>query len=246
MTVTNALRTSSANSRADAILKEYETFAYVVSHDLSAPLRHVKEFTRLLIGGKRDELSEEEREYINYLERSLEKLETMQEALLSFSRVKTHAGPLKHVDCNEAVAQALEELDHMVVELAPAFECIKLPTLMAEPNQIIVLFRNLIENAFKFHRLGTDKRKVSISADKEDGHWVFKIEDNGIGIDERNHENALTMFRRLEPNAYDGIGAGLTIAHKIVQEHGGEMSIESEPGKGTAVYFTLPSDLVIQ
>jgi light-regulated signal transduction histidine kinase (bacteriophytochrome) len=222
------------------IAQEYEDFAYIVSHDLNAPLRHVKEFTRLLIGGRKDQLTVEEQEYVNFLQKSLEKLDDMQKALLTFSRLNTWAGDLRESDCNEVVANVLRELDHDVRTYSPAIECGDLPTIMAEPKQLHLLFVHLIDNALKFHDEDTLKRKILITALDQEDQWLFEVRDNGIGIDEDYHEEVLRLFRRLDPERYKGIGAGLTIAHKIVQRHGGELLIESECGEGCSVFFSMP------
>ncbi len=230
----------SLDDRAELIAKEYEDFAYIVSHDLNAPLRHVKEFTRLLVGPRKDNLTEEEQLYISFLEKSLDKLEDMQHALLTFSRLNTRAGPMEKTDFNKSVAMALQELNDVINTYFPALECGDLPTVMAEAKQIQMLFYHLLENALKFHEEDTLKRKIAITATDQGDTWLFEIRDNGIGIAEDYQEQVFRLFRRLNPEHYPGIGAGLTIARKIVQRHGGEILIESEPGKGTGVFFTLP------
>lgn len=235
-----AFKNHTPEDRANQIAEEYKDFAYIVSHDLSAPLRHVKEFTKLLIGGCKENLSEEEQEYVEFLEQSLKKLDNMQAALLTFSRLNTRAGPAREIDFNHAVTDALKDLDDLVTLYQPSFECGELPALTAEPRQIKMLFFHLIDNALKFHEPDTSKRKISITASDQDDMWLFEVRDNGIGIDEKYHDEVLRLFRRLNPEKYTGIGAGLTIAHKIVQRHGGEMIIESRPGKGTSVFFSIP------
>lgn len=235
----SALKTPAPENRAEQIAREYEDFAYIVSHDLNAPLRHVREFTSLLIGGRREKLTDEECEYIRFLEKSLDRIDEMQRALLSFSRLNTRAGDVRAVDFNEAVAAAIKDLDDIIKLHFPAIECRKLPTLVAEPQQIRLLFFHLIGNALKFYDSETVKRKVIITAVDQGDVWLFEIKDNGIGIDKKYHREVLRMFRRLEPELYPGIGAGLTIARKISQRHGGELLIESEAGQGTSVFFSI-------
>ena len=226
-------------SEAQRIASEYEDFAYVVSHDLNAPLRHVREFTRLLVGARNDNLSEEEQDYVEFLENSLKKLDDMQHALLKFSRLNTRAGPKTDIDCNVIVTRALKDLDEQIEKHCPAIECGDLPTVNADANQLQMLFTSLIDNALKFHEPVSGKRKVHISATDQNDSWLFEIKDNGIGIAEDFHDEVLRLFRRLDPENYGGIGAGLTIAHKIVQRHGGELLIESEEGEGTSVFFNI-------
>lgn len=233
-----ALKSRAPVDRTVLIAKEYEDFAYIVSHDLNAPLRHVTEFTRLLIGSRHDGLNDEEREYVGILEKSLQRLGDMQQALLTFSRLNTRAGPLRETDCNEIVAKVLGEMDDVINEHYPAIECGDLPVVMADAQQLTILFANLIGNALKFHD-GLKKRKVSISAEDQGDIHLFRIADNGIGIDPQYHDVIFRMFRRLNADKYPGVGAGLTIAQKIVQRHGGEILIESKPDEGTSVFFSV-------
>lgn len=234
------INNNNSSLHADQIAREYQDFAYIVSHDLNAPLRHVKEFTRLLIGGRIENLTEEEQEYVRFLEQSLAKLDDMQMALLTFSRLNTHAGEMREVDFNKAVAAAISELGDVINLHQPVIEYDNLPTINAEPRQIELLFLNLVDNALKFHTSDTPKRKVSLTAMDKGENWLFEVKDNGIGIDEKFHNEVFRMFKRLKPDRYPGIGAGLTNARKIVQRHNGDVMIKSEPGAGTSVLFSLP------
>ncbi len=236
-----APQTKAPKDQVSQIIKEYEDFAYIVSHDLNAPLRHVKEFTRLLIGMREDNLTEDEREYVSFLEQSLQKLDDMQTTLLDFSRLNTRIGQLREVNFNHVVTAGTQRLDDSVKCYDMTIECDELPTLIAEPKHMELLFFNLIENALKFHESETAKRKVVISA-KDQGHqWLFEVKDNGIGIHEDNHEEVLRLFKRLNHDKYKGIGAGLAIAHKIIQGHGGERYIKSKLGHGTSIFFSIVS-----
>ncbi len=226
-------------SRTDQIARDYEDFAYIVSHDLNAPLRHVKEFTRLLIGSRQNNLTEEEQEYIGLLETSLKKIDDMQQALLTFSRLNTRAGPMRETNCNDIVTNALQELDNAIRQYCVVIECSELPVVIADPNQLQLLFVNLIDNALKFHE-GNGKREITITSIQKEENWLFEIKDNGIGIAKEYHEEVLRLFRRLAPDKYKGVGAGLTIAHKIIQRHGGQIVIDSKPGTGTSVFFSIP------
>lgn len=224
---------------AARITKEYEDFAYIVSHDLNAPLRHIKEFTRLLIGSTRDNLDDEEKSYVQFLEKSLERIDVMQQALLTFSRLDTHAQPLRDIDCNMVVENVLEELVDIWKRYKPVFQCDDLPIIMADPRQMHVLFSNLIENALKFHEDDNTKREISITVKEEDSSYLFQIKDNGIGIDPKNHEEVFRLFRRLNPEKYDGVGVGLSIARKIVRRHGGDIYIESNVEEGSRIFFSI-------
>ncbi|MAF97013.1 MAG: hypothetical protein CMH26_00090 [Micavibrio sp.] len=235
-----SLAHNDSEERAKIIAHEYEDFAYIVSHDLNAPLRHVKEFTRLLVGAREQNLTQEEKEYVGFLRLSLDKLEEMQAALLAFSRLNTANGPMELLDLNETLSMVLAELEPKIERFSPAFEADKLPKVFAEPKQMKLLFLCLLDNAIKFHHPQSPKRKVGLYVTDQGDSWLFEVRDNGIGIAEGLEEQVFRMFRRLQPDDYSGIGAGLTIAHKIVQLHDGEMVIESIPEKGTSVFFCLP------
>ena len=114
---------------------------------------------------------------------------------------------------------------------------------MAEPKQIQTLFHHLIDNAIKFHAEKLSERRVSITAKDQNDAWLFEIKDNGIGIAKEYYDEVFRLFRRLEPDKYPGIGAGLTMARKIVTRHGGEITISCGIGNGTSVLFTIAKSL---
>lgn len=223
---------------AEQISREYQDFAYIVSHDLNAPLRHVREFTRLLIGTRQSAVSEEEQQYIEFLEKSLNKLDDMQRALLAFSRLNTHQQDAEEINCRGIVQKVLEDMAGDIQKLDAHIECGDLPVIRGQQEQIRMLFSALLDNALKFH-VPYQPIKISIAADRKEHGWLFQIRDNGIGISEAHLEEVFRMFRRLDPEKYPGTGAGLTIARKIVQNHGGQIFISSNPGAGASVYFSL-------
>lgn len=233
------------HNKAIQITKEYEDFAYIVSHDLNAPLRHVKEFTRLIVGSRKEGLTEEEKRYVLFLEKSLQKLDAMQGALLSFSRLSTRVDSLRNTDFYQVITSVVNELSDGFKVYTPVIEFGNMPSMLADSDHIRLLFYHLIDNALKFHKENAPQRKVFISAKDHGRSWMFEVKDNGIGIDKRYHEEVFRMFRRLEPEKYPGIGAGLAIARKIVRRHGGEISIESEAGNGTNVLFSIAGPAIL-
>jgi len=225
-------------TEAERIAKEYQDFAYIVSHDLNAPLRHVKEFTRLLIGAREDGLNSEEQEYVSLLESSLRKLDNMQQGLLAFSRINTTDPEIQDVDLNQIVANVVNSLEGEISNINVSFDIGELPTLRGDQKQLHSVFYNLLDNAIKFHEQNAE-RKVSVSCEENAGGHQFCIQDNGIGIKPDFHGEVFRIFRKLHAgDAFPGFGTGLTIAQKIIERHGGKMWIESEPEKGTTVFFT--------
>lgn len=228
-----------ATRTAEAIAREYEDFAYIVSHDLSAPLRHVREFTQLLVEARGQNLTDDEKSYVGFLEKSLLRIDRMQEALLAFSRVNTQAAEPEEVDCKALVLEILENFtDEIKAKKAEIF-CGDLPVVRADYAQLRQVFYHLISNALKFYEEGA-VTNVSIEGRKEGKVFVFEVRDNGIGIAPEYHEEIFRMFRRLNPEKYPGTGAGLTIARKIARRHGGDLRVDSIAGEGARAVLTLP------
>lgn len=225
------------------IAKDFQDFVYIISHDFGAPLRHIKQFTQLLLNEREGELSETEQEYAGYIESSIERLETMQDALLAFSRVTTQAAPMEDIDCNALVQRAIDGLDPALIDETTQIKIDTLPTVTADAEQLRMAFYYLIENALKFHE-GNEHKRCTITAEDKGDHVLFQISDNGIGIgiDLKHKDEIFKIFRRLHAgDTFGGIGAGLALAKKIVNRHGGEIWVESEPDQGTTVLFSLPT-----
>ena len=134
-----------------------------------------------------------------------------------------------------------ENLRVAINESGAEVTCEPLPCLMGDESQLIQLIQNLISNAIKYH--GPETPVVRISAEKQDDMWVFSVRDNGIGIEPQYFEKIFLMFQRLN-NQRDisGSGVGLAICRKIAERHGGEIWLESEPGKGSIFYFSIPEN----
>lgn len=221
--------------------KELEDFIYIVSHDLNAPLRHIREFGKLLAKKMDDRLSEEEKEYLFYMQDGVNKAETMLGGLLQCSRLSTQAEEHSEFSADEAARQALESLQSSVDKEQAKVSISALPDkISGDEKQIEQLFALLLKNTLKFKKEDTAP-VVTVSAQEGDDHWQFCVEDNGIGIDEAQHERVFTMFRRLNIHEENpGAGIGLTLAKKIVESHDGKIWIESELEQGTRIFFTLP------
>ena len=228
------------DTEAERILQEYQDFAYIVSHDLSAPIRHIREFTKLLIGVRQDALSEEEREYMRHLENSFASIDNMQQGLLSFSRVNTVYQASEAINTTELIDNVINSLEGEILEYNPNITYDNLPDVFGDPTQIYTLFLNIIQNAIKFHEPETS-RQISIKSTEDQDSVTFTIEDNGIGIEEAFLTEIFRMFRRLHASGvYQGNGVGLTLAKKIIERHGGKIEVQSKPGECTKVIFTLP------
>jgi light-regulated signal transduction histidine kinase (bacteriophytochrome) len=220
--------------------EDLSQFAYAASHDLQEPLRAVRGFVELLQRSYQGKLDATADEYIAFAVDGARRMQRMVDDLLSYSRVGTHGKPLEPVDCNRVVDQAVADLETAIAEHSAAVTREELPTVTADRRQLVQLFRNLVDNAIKFR--SDQPPRVHISARRTGGEWVFSVCDNGLGIDPKYAERIFLIFRRLhEPEKYPGTGAGLAIAKRIVQRHGGRIWVESEAGKGAAFSFTMPA-----
>lgn len=160
--------------------------------------------------------------------------------LLEYSKVQLKGMVLKPSDCNLLVEKSLKNLGSAIEESGAMVTYGSLPTVMADASQLSRVFQNLIGNALKFR--GEDVPKVHISAEKKENEWFFSVRDNGVGINPNQAERIFLIFQRLHTEEeYSGTGLGLSICKKIVERHDGRIWVESEPGKGSTFFFTLPA-----
>lgn len=235
--IDEALRLTSKDlSRSN---KDLEQFAYVASHDLQEPLRAVGGFMGLLKNQYYDKLDDQAREYIDFSVDGAERMQSLIEGLLSFSRVGTRGGEFASVNLGNALDGALANLRTLIAESNAVVESDPLPVVNADPLQMTQLFQNLIANAIKFH--GPRPTEVHIGAQRKDRTWEMHVRDNGIGIEPQYFERIFMIFQRLHTRTqYKGTGIGLAVCKKIVERHGGTIWVESVPGNGSAFYFTIP------
>ena len=217
---------------------DLEQFAYIASHDLKEPLRMVSSYVQLLERRYSDQLDDDAREFIGYAVSGARRMKTLIEDLLVYSRVGTKGKELVAVDSSEAFRAAMENLGVAIRENDAVVNCGSLPTVRGDVVQLTQLFQNLIGNAIKFR--GESAPVVAVAARRDGEFWRFTVSDNGIGIDQGHSERIFEIFQRLHDRAhYEGTGIGLAVARKIVERHGGEISVESTPGAGSIFSFTL-------
>lgn len=218
--------------------RELEEFAYVASHDLQEPLRMVGSFLQLLQRKYADKLDQDAHEYIHYAVDGAFRMKRLISDLLNYSRTNRE-WTIEQVDIAAIIRDVLKNLAASIQDSGAMIHVDQMPQLPADPDQMLRLFQNLIGNAIKFRKEATSP-VINISARRDDAHWLFSVQDNGIGIDRQYAEKIFVVFKKLHNNArFEGTGIGLAIAKKIVERHGGKIWFESEPGKGTTFYFTL-------
>jgi signal transduction histidine kinase len=218
---------------------ELEQFAYVASHDLQEPLRMVASYTQLLARRYRGRLDADADEFVGYAVDGANRMQSLIEDLLSFSRVGTRGRPFDRVEGEAILDQALTQLRLTIDERGAGVTHDPLPSVVGDASQLTQLLQNLIGNAIKFH--GQESPRVHVAAQPHDQDWLFSVRDNGIGIDPQFRERIFVIFQRLHSRSeYPGTGIGLAICKKIVERHGGRIWVESEPGRGAVFFFTLP------
>ncbi|MBI3475884.1 MAG: GHKL domain-containing protein [Acidobacteria bacterium] len=219
--------------------RDLEQFASVASHDLQEPLRMVAAYTQLLSERYRGKMDADADKYMGYAVEGALRMQAMIRDLLAFSRVGRDAKQ-GNADCNIALAGAILNLQAVIEDSGARITHDSLPTIAADPTQLIQLFQNLIGNAIKFR--GKEKPAIKISVERQGEAWAFSVADNGIGIAPEHRDVIFVIFQRLHSREeYAGNGLGLAICQKIVEQNGGKLWVESEPGVGSTFRFTLPA-----
>ncbi len=222
--------------------EELEQFAYVASHDLQEPLRTIASFTQLLERRYKGKFDEDADEFMDFVINASIQMKKQIEGLLEYSRIARHGKEFKYVNTNEILNQTINNLNASIKGSNAQITCDKLPIVIGDGIQLQRVFQNIISNAIRFRKC-EEPLKIHISAhtDKENNGYVFSVSDNGIGIEKQYLERIFVIFQRLHTREiYKGTGIGLSIVKKVIDRHGGHVWIESELGKGSIFYFTIP------
>ncbi|MFG1807017.1 ATP-binding protein [Streptomyces sp. NPDC049040] len=221
--------------------EELEQFAYVASHDLQEPLRKVASFCQLLQRRYADQLDDRAGQYIGYAVDGANRMQTLINDLLSFSRVGRLHTETSAVDLEALFTRTADALSIAIEESGTELSHDPLPEVTGDPTQLGVLMQNLLSNAVKF-RSPERPAQVKVTAGyQDDGMWHFAVTDNGIGINKEFAEQVFVIFQRLHTReTYPGNGIGLALCKKIVEFHGGAIAVDTDHRPGTRVTFTLP------
>lgn len=217
---------------------EIMQFNSLIAHDLQEPLRMVRSYSQLLekrLAGKLDGVA---REFLGYVINGGKLMQKMLEDLMYYLREGANQEELQEVDLDKVMGQVLFLLKSSIEETKASVTFGRLPVVMANKSQMMHLMQNLVGNAIKFRR--DEPPRVSVTCEAAQGEYIFKVSDNGIGVDPKFSERVFKIFQRLHSREeYPGTGVGLALCKKIVENHGGRIWLESEPGKGTAIYFSV-------
>jgi len=235
-------RVQQRTAELEAMNKELESFAYVVSHDLKAPLRNITQLITWLVDDYSASFDEQGKEYANLLVGRVRRMENLINGVLEYSRIGRIVHTDEPLDINLLLLEVLDTLappPQITITLADTF-----PTIIGDKTRISQIFQNLLGNAMKF----MDKPQGIIAIDcRDDGaYWQFSVADNGPGIDAQHYEWIFQIFHTLHPHDdTDSTGIGLAIVKKIIEFYGGNIWVESEVGTGSTFYFTLPKAIFV-
>jgi signal transduction histidine kinase len=221
--------------------EELRQFAYIASHDLQEPLRTVASFTQLLVSRYGDQRDPEAAEFVAFIVDGVERMSSLIHDLLQYSSTgASKTLPTAPTSTEGALAEVLFALSASIQASAAVITYDRLPSVWVENRSLITLLQNLIGNAIKYR--GQNAPRIHISAEPAGANWRFRVRDNGIGIAPEYHDRIFGIFKRLHGKEIPGTGIGLAICQRIVQWHGGEIGVESEPGAGATFFFTLPKE----
>uniref|UniRef100_A0A7D6GP42 histidine kinase n=2 Tax=Natrinema zhouii TaxID=1710539 RepID=A0A7D6GP42_9EURY len=217
-----------------------EQFAYAASHDLQEPLRMVSSYLTLIERRYGDELDEDGHEFLAYAVDGADRMREMIEGLLEYSRVETRGDPFEPVDLEAVLADVRQNLQLKIEAHETEITTGELPHVEGDAGQLRQVFQNLVSNAIEYS--GEGPARVHVSAERNGTEWTVSVTDNGIGIEPADQERIFEVFQRLHSREkYDGTGIGLALCERIIERHGGEIWVDSEPGAGSTFSVTLPA-----
>ncbi len=217
--------------------QELRDFAYVVSHDLKAPLRAIRTLADWLTTDYQDKLDAQGKENLQLLGSRVDRMHNLIDGVLQYSRVGRTEQGTKPVDLGRLLPEIVADLDvpeHISVQVQD-----DLPTVEADPTRITQVFQNLLSNAIKY--MDKPEGHIAVACEEQDGFWRFRVSDNGPGIEAKDFERIFKLFQTLvRRDDSESTGVGLTIAKKIVELYGGKIWVESVVGQGSTFFFTFP------
>ena len=217
--------------------EELRYFLNAASHDLQEPLRTIRTYAELLVRSWPENVDPDQTEFVQYIAKGVERLQSLIQALLSYQRAGIASEVLEPREGGDELEAALNGLQALIAQTGATVESEPLPRVLTGEPGLAHVLQNLIGNAIKYR--GREAPRIAIRAEREGGFWRFVVSDNGAGIAPEHLEAVFKPFRRLHSQEIPGSGMGLAICRKIVERQGGRMWLESEPGRGSTFYFTM-------
>lgn len=225
-------------TRLEKSNERLEQFAYAASHDLQEPLRMVSSYLRLIEKRYEDNLDEGGKEFLEFAVDGADRMRAMIEGLLQYSRVETQGKPLEPVELTAIFDDVQEDLQAKIRGTDTRITVDSLPPIEGDYNQLRQVFQNLLDNAIEYS--GDETPDIHVSAERNSTEWTISVHDEGIGIEPADQEKIFEVFQRGHSRSeFDGSGVGLALCERIIERHGGEIWVESEPSEGTTFSFTL-------
>lgn len=226
--------------RLEASNERLDRFASTAAHDLNEPLRMVTRYLELLEDRHGDDLDEEAVEFLEFAVGGADRMRTMIDDLLSYARIDTRGNAFDVVDLAETFETVRTDLAIQIEATDATVTADSVPTVYGDPSQLRQLLQNLVSNGIEY---STESPRVHVSGTDGETICELRVEDDGIGIDPAEQDRIFELFERLHPEqAGDGSGLGLSICKRIVDRHGGTITVDSTPGEGTTVTVTLPAN----
>lgn len=226
-----------------ATQKEMDEYTYVISHDLKEPLRGMEAFSKFLLDGYSDRLDDEGRRHLEVIRKSVLRMQQLINDLLHFSRLSQQKPLTQPIGMNTMMMHLRVRLQHALEVKNVDLRVDKLPTIVCDETAITEVFHNLISNAIKYNDKSRPVIEIGcaekVNPETQQTEYEFFIRDNGVGIKKEYFDKIFQIFQRLQRDE-EGTGIGLTIVRRVVEWHGGRIWVESEEGKGTTFYFTIP------
>ncbi len=220
---------------------ELKQFGYAVSHDLKEPLRTIAGYIQLIELRTKEQLADETREFMQFAVSGVKQMKKMLEAMLQYAQVDGMMSSKVPINLNVVIDIVKSNTRESLISSNACFNYpTNLPFVNGYETQLVLLFQNILSNSIKFR--STQPLQIDLTYRTLNKNHLFSFQDNGIGIPEKEHDRVFNLFKRVHNNLdYEGIGMGLSICKKIIENHGGEMWIEKTPNNsGCLIYFTLP------
>ncbi len=224
---------------------DLENYSYVISHDLRAPLRSIRSFSSFLLEDYANRLDDVGLDYLNRIDNAGDHMDSLIKDLLLLSRVGRKFIDIIEVDLNELLDEIASDIEVIIEDNNARIEYDKLPSILVPKIWMKELFLNLISNGIKFNQ--SENPIVEVKCEDREEDWLFIVHDNGIGIEEKYHDQIFALFERLHSKEeYPGTGAGLAICKRIIENFGGKIWVKSQLGDGSTFYFSIPKKMELK